>query len=998
MSELPTGTVTFLFADIEGSAGLWEQHGRAMEDALARYRVLMGAAIAEHGGSVFKMMGDAYWAAFTTAPDALVAALAAQRALLAEPWSLASPPRVRMALHTGAAERSNHDYLGPPLNRAARLLAAGHGGQILLSGVTQELVRDQLPDGIELRDLGERRLKDLARSERIFEVNAPDLPSAFPSLRTLDGQRNNLPLQPTPLIGREREVAELTALLRHRDVRLVTLTGPGGSGKTRLSLQVAADLVGEIPDGVYFVELAAIWEPEQVPVAIGRTLGVKEIGEQAALQNLKAYLRDKQMLLVLDNFEQVAAAAPMLADLLKASAGLKLIVSSRAVLHVYDEHEYPVPPLVLPDRDHLPPPAALSQYAAVALFIQRAQAVRPSFEVTNDNAPAIAEICVRLDGLPLAIELAAVRVKLLSPDALLARLDNRLALLTGGARERTARQQTLRGAIDWSYNLLAADDQVLFARLAVFVSGFTLDAAEAVAGAIGAEALARAPDRISMNPPVRTLPVLDGVQLLADESLLRRVDGVDGEPRFLMLETIHQYALERLLERGELDAVRWQHAIYFLQLAATAEQALRGPRQDLWLRRIEEEHDNLRAALQYALNGGYIELGSRLASALSDFWIKRGFWSEGRRWLETALARALGHEAGDDGPVAVNGADIDPAPGSSVATILAQIGSVAALQRDYRRAIEVSEASLYLCRRQGDTRGIAWSLNSLGWVAVDQGNYERARAVQRESLELFRAVGDHRGSASSLNCLGEIAAAQGDYQRATRRHQEGIALLRGLGNPWDAAWPLLNLGRVAAFQGDYGRASRLIGESLGLFRDAGDMWGAAWGLNNLAWIARLEGDPSRATTLAGESFEQFCTIGDLWGSAWSQADLGQLALEQGDGARASRLLHASLRIFDDIGGREGMARCLELLAALRLLAPAPEAAEQAALFLGAATRLRETIGAPLSPINRAEIEHSRAELRRRLDDDAQARVAADVRTTPLDTIIQQALGDDADAP
>ena len=584
MADLPTGTVTFLFTNIEGSTARWEQRAEGMQTARAHHDAILRGAILAHRGAIVKMVGDGFLAAFATPADGVAAALAAQRALHATDWKEAGPVGVRMALHTGAAEERDGDYFGPTLNRAARLMAVAHGGQVLLSRAALELTRDLLAPGVEVRDLGEHRLKDLSRPERIFQVVAPDLPAIFAPLRTLDAQANNLPHQPTLLVGRDQELAALAALLRRTEARLVTLTGPGGTGKTRLALQAATDFVDDCADGVWFIDLAPISDPGLVASTIGHTLGLKETGGQPLLDGLKSHLRDKQLLLVLDNFEQVVSAAHLLTDLLATSPRLKVLVTSREVLRLAGEHEYPVPPLALPPSELPPVIERLEEYAAVALFVERARAANPDFKITGENAPAVAAICARLDGLPLALELAAARIKVLPPAALLARLDNRLKLLTDGARDRGARQQTLRGAIDWSYHLLLPDEQALFRRLGLFVGGCTLEAVEAVCDAAG-----------NSRPDV-----LDLVASLVDKSLLRQEQEPAGDSRFSMLETIREYAREQLATSGETRLFQ-HHAAYYLAFAEQAARELTGQHQAPWLRRLDAEQDNLRAALTWGL-------------------------------------------------------------------------------------------------------------------------------------------------------------------------------------------------------------------------------------------------------------------------------------------------------------------------------------------------------------------------------------------------------------
>jgi predicted ATPase/class 3 adenylate cyclase len=597
VSSPPTGTVTFLFTDIEGSTKLWERSPQAMQAALIRHDQILREAIEERGGYVFKTVGDAFCAAFPDAPSALEVALEVQRALSAEEWGdEIGFLRVRMALHTGSAEARGGDYFGPPVNRVARLLSAGHGGQTLLSLATQELVRDELPQETELKDLGERRLKDLFRPERLFQLVVPNLPASFPTLRTLDARLNNLPVQPTALVGREREVTEVCARLRRPDVRLLTLTGPGGTGKTRLGLQAAAERLDEFEGGVFFVALAPVSDPDLVASTIAGPLGVVESGEQPLEESLKDHLRTKELLLLLDNFEQVLEAAPLVGELLATCPRLKVLATSRTVLKVYGEHEYAVPPLGLPDPSRLPPIERLTEYEAVRLFVERAGAAKADFSITNESAPAVAEICVRLDGLPLAIELAAARIKMLPPKAMLQRLSSRLKLLTGGARDLPERQRTLRGTIEWSHALLEEGEQLLFARLAVFSGGRTLEAIEAICDAEG-------------DLPVEAF---EGVSSLLDKSLIGQEEGPNGEPRLVMLETIHEFAREKLGESAEAEQIKRVHAEYFLTLAEEAHPEFKGANQLQWLERLEAEHDNMRKALSWALERKEIEVALRL--------------------------------------------------------------------------------------------------------------------------------------------------------------------------------------------------------------------------------------------------------------------------------------------------------------------------------------------------------------------------------------------------
>jgi predicted ATPase/class 3 adenylate cyclase len=936
-AHLPSGTVTFLFTDIQGSTQLWELQRAVMPSALARHNAILHAAITVRGGAVFKTVGDSICAVFVNAPQALAATLDAQRALAAEPWETIEPLRVRMALHTGTAEIHDGEYMGLALSRVARLLDLAHGGQILLSLATQELVRNHLPGDVELRDLGAQRLKNLTRPEQIFQLIAPDLPTEFPPLRTLGAQPTNLPAQPTALIGREREIAEVTALLRRDDVRLLTLTGPGGTGKTRLALQSAAELLDTFPDGVWFVNLAPILDHILVATTIAHTLGLVEATDKPIEESLRAFLRAKRMLLLLDNFEQVIDAAPQIAELLAAAPGLKVLATSRAPLHVYGEHEYAVPPLALPPTtdDHAADRRdIITQYESVRLFLARAQATKPGFAITNDNAPAVAEICHRLDGLPLAIELAAARVKLFPPEALLARLGSRLLVLTGGPRDLPARQQTLRNTIDWSYNLLDEGEQALFRRLGVFVGGWTLEAAEAVC------------EDKEKSLPV-SLSVLDGLAALIDQSLLRQEEGTDDEPRFVMLETVREYALERLEESGELETMRRRHTEYFVALVEMAEPKLTGPAEQMWLIRLDADYDNLRAALAWSLHGQpdsgtapgkALELGLRLAGAIWIFWTARNRQSEGRAWIEGSLERSP--------------------------------HITAALPRSVR----------------------VKALNAAGYMAVAQGDHTRATALLQESLALSRETEDHIGMASVLVQLGRTARNQGDYGRAERLEEESLALFRSRGDIWGTTHALVSLGDAALEQGALDRATAHLQEALAICQDFGLVEWRMWVTYNLGRVSYLQGDYLRALAWLEESLAQFRDMGYTLGVALMLLNLGRVAQAQGNTTKAAQLFTESLTLMRETPFSETHEAALEGLAGV---AGAQGQPARAAHLFGAAEVLRESTGMPLAPAYRAAYERDVAAIRAQIDEPTFTAAWAQGQKLTLEQAIAEALAGSA---
>jgi predicted ATPase/class 3 adenylate cyclase len=741
--RLPSGTVTFLFTDIEGSTKLAREHPDTWESARVRHHAILRSAIESNHGYVFQIIGDAYCAAFHTAEAALHAGLKAQQNLQAEDW-METLIKVRIGIHTGKAEIQDdgeyHGYLA--MSRVQRLMSAGHGGQTLVSMATQEMVRDELPEGVTLRDMGEHRLKDLIHPEHIYQVTAPDLPSIFPALKTLNAQLNNLPSQLTPFVGREREIAAVLGLLRNPAVHLVTLTGAGGTGKTRLSLQVGAELLDEFEHGVWFVELASITDPELVLPTIASALKVKEAAGTTIEQALQTHLHNKHLLLALDNFEQVVSAASKIVPLLNAAPKIKIMVSSREVLRLRGEHAYPVPPLGLPETIRHQTAAVLAQYEAIALFVQHAQAANPSFVLDEENASSVADICTRLDGLPLGIELAAARSRLLKPAAMLEKLKRCLDTLTSGARDLPHRQQTIRGTIDWSYELLDDIEKILFARLGVFVGGWTLESAEAICG-----------DGLSVD-------MLNGLESLLDKSLIRQMEGRSGETRFTMLETIREYAFEKLSQRAEFQSVRQAHADTIAALLEQVSVASGSREEVIWFARLDDELDNLRSAVEWTLENNQPSM-AMLAGRINLYWYERVNYREPLQWLERALAI------------------------QSDMTSVERAYSLNDAGNFYHQLLDTPHAKMYyesalpLFLDGNDRNGMAHVLNNLGNMEINDKNYEKARQLYEESLTYGEPV-SWRAAMTSIN-LGSIARLRGDWEQARTYYQRAKEISERLG-------------------------------------------------------------------------------------------------------------------------------------------------------------------------------------------------------------------------
>jgi predicted ATPase/class 3 adenylate cyclase len=851
MRDLPSGIVTFLFTDVEGSTGLLERLGERYRDVQDRHDVIVRAAIAEGDGREVGTGGDSFFAVFRSPTGAVRAAARAQRELATTPWPDGVAVRVRMGLHTGEGVFGGDNYLGLDVNRAARIAAAAHGGQVLLSDTTRGLVERSLPSATRLRDLGQHRLKDLAQAERLHQLVIDGLEADFRLPRTLDARPNNLPAELTRFIGRREEIARIRELLANN--RLVTLTGPGGTGKTRLSLEIAAEALAGFADGVFFVDLSSLTDFELVPETIATALHVREEPGGPPVETLAGHLRGKELLLVLDNFEQVVDAAPKdLEPLLRAAPGVKALVTSRVPLRIYGEQQFQVPPLGVPDPHHLADSEALAQSEAVVLFAERAAAGKPDFRVTPENVRTVAEITARLDGLPLAIELAASRVKLLTPEHLLARLQQRLPLLTAGDRNVPERQRTLRRTIEWSYEQLDAGARRMFTRLAIFAGGADLEAVDAVA-----------------NPEGELgLDTLDGLTSLNDNNLVRTVETPDAESRFGMLETIREYGLERLADSGEESAIRLRYEKHWVPVAERASEALLGPEQATWTRRLERDHDNFRSALRWAQQSGEAELGLRLGIALRDYWRLGGHVREGVRWLGDLL-------------------ELPAVAGRTLvrARALTAVANLHAWIADPEAHLRFAEEALAIYRELGESREIAAAVADLGWAQLQVGRLDLARTNLEEARELNTRLGNRRPVADSVNGLGMLALLEDRLADARVLFEDALKTFDDLRDTYWVALTQLMVSQVDRKEGKFEAAENRIRAALSGFRQLDSEMGTAWALYSFGDVALHRGEHDRALRLVGASdalLEQVgempplatATMGDVGAAARSLLDEG----------------------------------------------------------------------------------------------------------------------------
>jgi len=944
----PTGTVTFLFTDIEGSTKLAQGHPNKWESLQARHHAILQSAIESHNGFVFQIIGDAFCAAFHTAGDGLNAAIESQRKLQTENWE-ETPIKVRMGLHTGSAELHGNDYRGYlTLARVQRVMSVAYGGQILLSNASAELIHDELPEGIILRDLKEHRLKGWTTPEHLWQVVSTELQQDFPSLSTLDSIPNNLPIQVTSFVGRDQEIDELKQSLTK--TRLVTLTGSGGTGKTRLSLQVATEILDQFKDGIWFIELAPITDPELVPKTIATVLGIHEESGRSIMTTLMDWFSDRELLIILDNCEHLLDASAKFTDsVLHGSHGIRILASSREALGIAGETAYRVPSLPTPNPKEQLSLEQLNECESARLFIERATQTLPTFKVTSATSPAVIQICHRLDGIPLAIELAAARVKVLSVEQIAERLDDRFRLLTGGSRTALPRQQTLRALIDWSYQLLSEQERLLFRRLAVFVGGWTLEAAEVVCNGEGIE----------------SVDILDLLSHLVDKSLVV-VENVGTESRYRRLETIRQYAREKLFETEEVAQMRDRHLDYFRALAEKAEIELLNSNQVAWLKRLQDEFDNIRAALEWSQEK-QVENGSRLGDAIWRFCLRCGYTDE----LVEKMNQLLDHPLGIERTVVR-------------AKTLYVLSILAAWQGDYVRVRNLAEESHAIYKELGNPKGEAAGLYALG-LSANRGDV-KALSFLLESLALYRSMNDKTDICDVLIVISQVS---GDPAQRQECLEEALALARERGDAITMGGALDNLGSLATDLGNFPRARAWLEESFEIQLPLGAP-GYIYTLTYLSKLGMYEGNYVEARAYCDEvramSEKVGMTMG--WQYLWSLANSGYIALQEGNLVQAKEMFHLSIQQFQKANNVIGVVYAIEGLASLHVNKNQPELATQ--LFAWADT-MREKINDRRPPVEQASVEKDLAVIYSKLDDVEFANLSVEGRTLTLEQAIALAL-------
>ena len=916
-NALPAGTVTFLFTDIQGSTQLWEKYPQEMRPALAQHDAILHDGITSNNGHIIKTTGDGVHAVFEKAVDAVYATLVIQRTIATctffnDPGATLN---IRMGLYTGEAELRDGDYYGQVLNRAARIMEVAYGGQVLLSAITAALVRDHLDLDMNLLDLGEHRLKNLDRSEHIFQLESPDLPSGFPPLKSLGILSNNLPVQLTSFIGRERELAEAEQRIGH--ARLLTLIGPGGTGKTRLSLQLGANLFPEFKDGVWLVELAPLTHPSIVLQTIASVLNVREQPGMPLKGLVIDFLRAKHLLLILDNCEHLIDICAQIAEeFLHHAQNIKIIASSREALGISGETVYRVPSLSLPGQTPVTC-EMVAGFESIQLFVERAMAASPNFRLTDENASSVAQVCQRLDGIPLAIELAASRLRLFSVEQIAVRLDDRFKLLTGGSRTALPRQQTLRALIDWSYDILPSEEQALFRRLSVFAGGWTYEVGEAVCG--------------DQN-------FMDNLSQLINKSLV--VLDEDNGNRYRLLETIRQYARDKLLDFGEGRQFRDRHLEYFLLFAETAGQNILGVEALGWAKKLQAEHDNIRAALEWCLSED-VESALRIVGALPYFWITQGYAVEGRRWALDVLEKSKAYPE-QDKQLTVEQINTRANAYLSLCIIATDLG-------DNEVVLTTASESVAFARRTGEQRILAFALAYLASGNANLGKADEAFTIAQEALAVARGSGDEFALGFSLTTMGEVCAiAKQDYESALSYAEESIALTEKGGHRWGYSMTIFGLGFMAKTLGKY--------------------------------------DHARARFMA--CLPVFNEIGDKHRINMVQSELAHIEREQGQYQQAIPMYRETIREWQRLGHRAAIAHQLECLA---FIAKAQGQVKRALRLLGAAEALREKINIAMTPPERVVYDREVTDLKANMDSNEFASPWAEGRAMSMEQAIQFAV-------
>jgi predicted ATPase len=964
---LPGGTVTFLFTDIEGSTKLLKRLRDLYSTLLGEHREILRSAFVQWNGHEVDSRGEEFFVAFPRATDAVAAAVNAQRELAAHTWLEGVDVRVRIGLHTGEPWVADEGYVGIDVHRAARIANAGHGGQVLLSETTAALVMDELPEGVTLLDLGRHRLKDVRRTEQIRQLVIDGLPAEFPPLKSLEAlpsgtpgekRRHNLPAELTPFIGRETELVEIGEMLRDPSIHLLTLVGVGGMGKTRLALHTAAGLIEDFPDGVWLVEFAKLRDPELVPQHAAAVLGVSA---QEAVEGrdvgdvLTSYMQDKKLLMLLDNCEHLIEACAGLAEnLLRECPEVKLFATSRENLGIPGETSFIVPSMKVPPEVSLP--QEIETYEATRFFIDRAVAALPVFQPTSDNSASIANICRRLDGVPLAIELAAVRVKILAPEQIEDLLQDRFRLLTGGPRTALERHQTLRATMDWSFGLLTEPEQFLLTRLSVFAGGWTLEDAE----------------RLVQDDLGTRTDILDLLSNLVDKSLIT-VEHKHGLARYGMLETVRQFSAEFLAASGDEDEFRRRHANLYIKLAEEADPKLRGADQLEWLEILEDEHENLRAALGWSIASDRANDAARLVGALGWFWFIRGYWEEAWRWLTMSLDMVT-----------------DPEPRLR-AKALYRAGGLEVIRGNLAGPSELVKEALDICTNNGDEEGMAWCRNLLGQATTfDKLDLDEGIANITKSIELFQSLGDEWGVAWSTRYLGQMAEIEEDIDRSIALQKEALQRFEDLGDVWNVAHSLFLLGGTLRDHGDFHEAKKIYLESYAKCELVDDKVMEAHALQGLGMVALEMEHYREADEYLRDGLEILQRIGDETCASRSLGRLARVAQHDGDYDQAAEFLRGSLLGFKKLNRKDEITRCLARFAAL---AEIEGHNKRAARLLGAALVSRAGSQTWIPPLVRGEFEDQAAALREIMGNEDFEGVYAEGAAMSFDEAIAYALGE-----